>query len=142
LKKPVHLDGLFLFIVRGIPWKSLPDCVIFVANQNPMKQITRNFSINSIAVLLLSVILTACSQEKTSDLTKANLIPKPVLIESAGGFFTLTEHTNIYIQDENQELLRIGQYLSDKLSPATGFNPKVLSSGKKPKSDYIFQYVV
>ncbi len=103
-----------------------------------MKQITRNFSISIIAVLLLSVILTACSQEKTSDLTKANLIPKPVLIESAGGFFTLTEHTNIYIQDENQELIRIGQYLSDKLSPATGFKTKVLSSGKKPKSDYIF----
>jgi hexosaminidase len=65
-----------------------------------------------------------------TDLSKANIIPKPVSITPAGGSFTLTDRSDIYVKGESPELLRIGQYLADRLNPATGFGLEVKTTEK------------
>ena len=97
----------------------------------------RNTPFIILAILFLS-IATACSPKKTSKLSKAILIPKPVSLSASGNTFQLTSNTNIYCQDKNEEIHKIGQYLASKLNPSTGFNMKVLSSKKKPESDFIY----
>jgi len=81
------------------------------------------------AVMFASV---ACSTTTTTttDLSKANVIPKPVSITPAGGSFTLTDRSDIYVQGESPELLQIGQYLADRLNPSTGFGLEVKTTKK------------
>jgi hexosaminidase len=57
---------------------------------------------------------------KPTDLSKENLIPKPVSVVATGNSFDLTDETDIYVQGESAELLRIGQFLADKLNISTG----------------------
>ena len=66
----------------------------------------------------------------STDLSKANIIPKPVSITPAGGSFTLTDRSDIYVKGESPELLQIGQYLADRLNPSTGFGLEVKTTEK------------
>ena len=59
-----------------------------------------------------------------------NLIPKPVLIKPAVGVFTLNADTRIYVDPPTPEVIAIGEYLAEKLRPATGYALPVL-----PKPD-------
>ncbi|MFZ2287430.1 MAG: beta-N-acetylhexosaminidase [Bacteroidales bacterium] len=81
------------------------------------------------AFAILSI--TACSTTPT-DMTKANLIPKPVSVTATGETFSLTRNSDIFVSDESDELNRIGQILADKLNPSTGLGLKVLTDGSKP----------
>jgi len=90
---------------------------------------------NTIVALLASaaiLITFACSSAPT-DLSKANIIPKPVSVTPAGESFTLTHRTDIYVNGESPEILQIGQYLADRLNPPTGFGLEV----KKTKKDLV-----
>lgn len=89
---------------------------------------------NIITTVLSSLALlgvAACSTTPT-DMTKANIIPKPVSVTATGETFSLTKNTDIFVQEGSDELLRIGQYLADRLNPATGLDLKVIANGKKP----------
>lgn len=79
----------------------------------------------------------SCMQ-KTSDLTSANIIPKPVIVTAEGGVFELTSSTEIYINGESDELMQIGQYLANILDLSTGFNIEVQTTTVIPKSGNIF----
>jgi len=84
-------------------------------------------NIISAALASLAILgMTACSATPT-DLTKANIIPKPVSITATGETFTLTRNSDIYVQAGSDELVRIGQYLADKLNPSTGLEMKVMN---------------
>ncbi|MDT8373283.1 MAG: beta-N-acetylhexosaminidase [Bacteroidales bacterium] len=74
---------------------------------------------------------TGCTSEPT-DLTVNSIIPKPVFVEAAGGTYRLTWHSDIYVQDGSEEMIRLGNYLADRLNPATGLGMEVISSGAKP----------
>ncbi len=83
--------------------------------------------------------MTACSTTPT-DMTKANIIPKPVSVTATGETFTLTPNSDIYVQEGMDEMLNIGQYLADKLNPSTGLEMKVISDGRKPgKGDILLE---
>jgi len=56
-----------------------------------------------------------------------SVIPKPVSVIPADGTFSLTEKSVIFITGESSENKMIGQYLADKLNPATGFATVVKS---------------
>ena len=87
-----------------------------------------------ITVIMAFVALisqTGCTSEPT-DLTVNSIIPKPVFVEAAGGTFRLTWHSDIYVQDGSEEMIRLGNYLADRLNPATGLGMEVISSGAKP----------
>lgn len=67
-----------------------------------------------------------------------NIIPMPVLVQATGQTFTLSPDAGIYVQAGNDELLRIGQYLADKLNPATGYATKVIPESKAPAQGNIY----
>ena len=79
-----------------------------------------------------TLMTVACSTTPATptDLSKANIIPKPVSVTPAGGSFTLTNRTDIYVKGESPELLQIGQYLADRLNPSTGFGLEVKTTEK------------
>jgi hexosaminidase len=60
-----------------------------------------------------------------------NIIPKPVYAKAAGGAFQLTATSSIIVDNVSGEAFAIGQYLSDKLKKATGFELKVTAVTEK-----------
>jgi hexosaminidase len=89
----------------------------------------------TLSLLLSSVLLiaTACAQNDTApDLSGQSIIPKPVSVVPSEGAFTLTHHSDIFVQGESEALLSIGQYLADKLKPSTGYDLEVKTLVKDP----------
>ncbi len=94
------------------------------------------FTILSVLASAAMLSQVACTSTPT-DLSKANIIPKPVSVVQTGESFKLTGRTNIYVQGESAELLQIGQFLADKLNPPTGLGLEVRSTDKAPRSGNI-----
>ncbi len=89
-----------------------------------------------LGVLLLG--LTSCKPSgPPTDLSKENIIPRPISITATGNAFTITDDADIYVEGP-EELKKIGQYLADKLNPSTGFDLKVASTTGGPKSGSIY----
>lgn len=86
-------------------------------------------------VLAAALSQTGC---KPTDLSKENIIPKPVSVVATGSSFDLTDQTDIYVQGESAELKQIGQYLADKLNPSTGLGIEVKTSTEVPGPGNIF----
>lgn len=61
-------------------------------------------------------------ESSTSPLTSNTLIPRPVSVVPGDGSFTLTADTRIAVRDATEETLAVGQYLSEHLRPATGYD--------------------
>jgi hexosaminidase len=59
-----------------------------------------------------------------------NIIPRPVSDVPTGGTFILSADTRIVAAASLDEVRAIGQYLADRLNPATGFALKVLSANE------------
>jgi hexosaminidase len=89
------------------------------------------------AFLAMTVLFGQMACQPT-DLSKANIIPKPVSIVPTGDSFDLTDQTDIYVQGESAELLKIGQYLADKLNPSTGLGIEVKTTTQAPASGSIY----
>jgi hexosaminidase len=89
-------------------------------------------------IITMVIIILSCSTTSTSDLAGESIIPKPVSITSARGFFELKANADIYIQGESEELRKVGNYLADKLRPSTGFALKVISTDKIPGPGNIY----
>ncbi len=75
--------------------------------------------------LILIFLLSAFLLIAQKDLTKANLIPKPLKITPTEDVFKLTNKTVIYLKSDLLEIKKTGKYLSELLKPATGFPFKV-----------------
>ena len=75
------------------------------------------------------------------DLSKEALIPKPVTLTAHGSSFALNASSSIYVEEGNEELLKIGQYLAEKLRPATSFNLEVLSTTERPSAGNIYLHL-
>lgn len=95
---------------------------------------------NRVLISSISIALgvMGCKQHPPTDLTKENLIPKPVSVTATAKVFEITKRTGVYIEGESAELQLVGQYLADLLNPATGFNSKVSSTDGEPKSGSIY----
>lgn len=88
--------------------------------------------------VFMATMISCKNQEAPAKTTIVNLIPKPVSVTATNDVFTLTGETGIYVQSQLAEDLRIGQWLADKLKPATGFNIKVSSSSETPEAGNIY----
>ena len=64
-----------------------------------------------------------------------HVIPLPVSAEANAGAFTLSAATGIYVEPGSAELRSIGQYLADRLAPATGYSLPVLETSGPPASE-------
>ncbi|HEX8965373.1 MAG TPA: beta-N-acetylhexosaminidase [Patescibacteria group bacterium] len=60
-----------------------------------------------------------------------DIVPLPQSITSFGGRFALTKDAAIYV-NSTDEITPIGQYLADKINPATGFKTKVIPTQTPP----------
>src|SRR5260221_1978401 len=69
--------------------------------------------------------------------TLDNLIPIPVSVKVGIGSFNLLPDTHITTQPESAELTNIGQYLADKLIPATGYKLRVSPGASAAKAGNI-----
>jgi hexosaminidase len=67
-----------------------------------------------------------------------NIIPKPVEVKSTGFAFELRKETNIILNDSTPASLKLGQYLSNTLKPATGFPLHVAVTNKEHEAGNIF----
>ncbi len=88
-----------------------------------------------IAIVMMSI---SCSTTSISDLSSEGIIPKPVSVTSAKGYFELKANADIYVGGESEELRNIGNYLAEILRPSTGFALKVISADKVPGSGNIY----
>ncbi len=94
---------------------------------------------NFLLTVSISIAIAGCEKPHApTDLTKENLIPKPVSVQATADVFELTKATGIYVEGESEELLQIGQYLKEKISPSTGFELKVSSTKGDPASGSIY----
>ena len=67
-----------------------------------------------------------------TNLSKENIIPKPVSVIPTGDSFGMTDQTNIYVQGGSAELMQVGQFFADKLNPSTGLGLKVKPTTEAP----------
>ncbi|MCB9288148.1 MAG: beta-N-acetylhexosaminidase [Lewinellaceae bacterium] len=111
-----------------------------------MASAMRNYQRTALFPALIFFFLMAmisCTSEPPTpkDLSKENLIPKPVSLTATGSSFRLTENTGIYVQtpsDGSNELTQLGQYLADLLKPATGFPLPVNATREAPSAGNIY----
>ena len=82
-----------------------------------------------IAALFLQV---SCKTYPPTDLTKENIIPKPVSATANGETFSLFKRSGIYTHGSSEELDNIAGYLAGLLRPATGFDLAIKATEKKP----------
>jgi len=75
-------------------------------------------------ILVINLVLTSCQNSKPLDLSRQSIIPKPVSITSTDNVFLLTENSVIYVESDD-EIKKIGNFLADRLNPATGFAIRV-----------------
>ena len=67
-----------------------------------------------------------------------NLIPQPVEVHPDGSVFSLSPVSSIYVEPANPELTAIGQYLADRIKPATGFPLKVIGAAGAPPPSNLY----
>lgn len=92
------------------------------------------------AVLLLCAsLLISCTGtpavQTPADPSPSNLgdvIPRPLETTATGGTFSLSAATRIWVRPATEEVLAIGQYLADRLRPATGFDLPVAAASEVP----------
>jgi hexosaminidase len=63
-----------------------------------------------------------------------NLIPIPVEVLETGSQFNLAASARIIVEPASPELIKVGQYLANRLNPPTGFNLQV-SSPASPRTN-------
>jgi hexosaminidase len=67
-----------------------------------------------------------------------DIIPKPVSAQAAGGAFSLTAGAGIFVEPATPELTAIGEFLAEKLRPATGFALPVAETNGAPAAGNIY----
>ena len=97
---------------------------------------------NTIWAFLALITLLGQMACAPTDLSKENIIPKPVSIVPTGESFDLTDQSNIFVQGESAGLLQIGQYLANKLNPSTGLVIEVKTTTEAPAPGNIFLALV
>ena len=95
---------------------------------------------NLILILCIGIAAAGCKKPHApTDLTKENLIPIPVSVQATAEVFEVEKGTGIYV--EGEDLLSIGEYLANKLRPATGFELKVFYGVRSTKIwKYLYHY--
>jgi len=83
------------------------------------------------AIALISAFyISSCQAPNSIKLEDAGIIPIPRSISSTSGVFELSSSSSIQLMGSGEDLTRVGNYLTDKLRPATGYDiPVTTESG-------------
>lgn len=99
---------------------------------------------NLFFLFCISLVLFSCEEKipaTPKDLAQEFLIPKPDSLLATGSSFRLTNETQILVENGNEELKKVGNFLSEKLNPATGFNLATSFSDKNNTSKAIHFFI-
>jgi hexosaminidase len=98
----------------------------------------RTFPVSCKLAVLLILISTCSKHEQRrfinfpkTDLSKENLIPKPLNVFSSESGFALDEFTTIQTLNQNKEFTNIGLFLANKINERTGLNLKINKTNAK-----------
>lgn len=91
-----------------------------------------------LTIAVFFAVQVSCRKEAPSDLSKENIIPRPVTVSASGEYFVIKPTTVIYVSEGSEELMRIGNYLAERLRPATGYAFNVQATAKEPSKDAVF----
>lgn len=109
-----------------------------------MKTMYREVCLSSLSkgviFLLISFLLVRCGKEKENS-AKGSLaiIPYPQVVKGGNDYFTIDEHTALYVQGEG-EAKQVGEYLAALLSNASSFD--VAMAKEKMSSNLIILEIV
>lgn len=103
-----------------------------------MKNRKQYYMISALLVFTMLCLQVNSSPKIQSDLSKADLIPRPVSITATGNFFNLKSGTDICISMETPELKQLANYLAGRIKQSTGFNTVIRTSEKAPGSGNIY----
>jgi hexosaminidase len=84
-------------------------------------------------MMLVVLSFTGCDKEK-KEIRDPAVIPKPVKMKLTGGEFQLNKKTSIVVSDDDEQQIGVAYYLSQLLSPATGFRPEVTVQGNSEEN--------
>lgn len=90
-------------------------------------------------VVALAWVASGCKQHPPTDLTKENIIPKPVSVTASEKVFELTEKTSISVNGPGLDF--IGNYLANVLRPSTGYALPVAEASDAPKNGIYIELV-
>ena len=93
-----------------------------------------NLSLGLIVILICQV---SCTPRETSDLSNEGLIPLPVTVVPAGGYFRLRPGSDIIIRTTDKEVRQTGEYLAGILRGPTGIKIDVKVTDSRPQSGSI-----
>jgi len=102
--------------------------------------INKKSTISITMILLITAIIlqVSCTPKEPTDLTRNNIIPKPVSVTATGDYFCLGERAAVYINDTNEEIVFLANYLADRLEPATGYMIDVKKTIEVPGKGNIY----
>jgi hexosaminidase len=81
---------------------------------------------------------TATMVSQTAPTPAIAVIPRPVSVALTGETFTLTAETQILVEPDRPELLAVGQYLAERLRPATSYPLPVQTATGAPPPNSIY----
>ena len=84
-----------------------------------------------LAIFTITVFLVSCKTNVPKDLSQESIIPKPVSVVATNSSFELTKDTKICINNNENEVSQIAEYLSVKLNSLTGFKTEIETTDKK-----------
>lgn len=71
--------------------------------------------------LLAAFSISSCQSPNSIKLDETGIIPIPASIAPSSGAFEITSNSSIQLIGSGEDLSRVGDFLADKLRPATGF---------------------
>lgn len=91
------------------------------------------------AILFFSIGIVSCkTAAEEAVINPSDLIPQPASVKSSNELFQLTDAASIYIVGESTDATPVGEYLAEKLRPATGYKLAVSKGAENAKSGNIY----
>jgi hexosaminidase len=81
---------------------------------------------------------SAMTEEVGEMPTMDNLIPIPASVTQSAGAFTLAAGAGIYVEPATAEMVQIGEYLTERLNPATGLELRVMTEAGSPAAGSLY----
>ena len=83
-------------------------------------------------ILSLFAVLVSCVQNKPQDNT-ISIIPQPQSVVAQDGTFTITDDTQVSLDNMSEEMVRVIGFLNERLRQAAGFELEIVSEPTKDK---------
>ncbi|SDJ90240.1 hexosaminidase [Catalinimonas alkaloidigena] len=100
--------------------------------------ITRAFWSAFLLAFSVSCATQTTSEQVTTDLSQAPLIPKPASVQATHRAFLLTENSAVYYQEGHPDVKAIADHLAQQLQSLTGRAPEVRPTADAPDAGHLY----